>query len=199
MPVPCIPRITTSTTRHWCQDHPSGSAWSNRSFPAHGPESSDSPAAWLVGQQPAELAVTFRGETDHPAFRHPAGPAQFLDSVPDRGPQSAREVRSAHRPVLADGRPAPRLDRGQAREIERHRLCERRRDCGDWGRPNEPGRLRADRCPEIRRCCGGGGIVGASGQRVCGCLRCLLPLCGRSSAGGGGRGDGGDSTRRFHA
>ena len=55
-----------------------------------------------------------------------------------------------------DGRPAFRLRRRQACEVQRHRLCQRRGDGRHRRRPDEPGRFFAHRCAQGRGCRTGG-------------------------------------------
>ena len=79
-----------------------------------------------------------------------------------------------------------RLARGEAREVQRHRVCRRGSDAGRRGGSDEPGGCEPDRSLESGR----GGPF-AQGQR--GLQRRILPVSGWFDHGGGGGRHGGDS------
>ncbi len=105
------------------------------------------------------------------------------------------------------GGPAVRLPRGQACEVERHRLCEGGRHRGHRRRADEPRRLGAHRRAEGaggRRGRGGdprgdGGRDGAAHAGIGGGLRRLLPLRRRPAGRDRGRRHRGDPARRLAA
>ena len=88
-----------------------------------------------------------------------------------------------------------RVHRVQAREIQRHRLCQGRRHGGHWLGPAEPGRLGAHCRLEIgiRRRDGGPAGTADRGQRRC--LGRVLSVCGWVGSGGRGGRHGGDPAR----
>ena len=91
------------------------------------------------------------------------------------------------------------LPRREAREIERHRLCQGPCHGRHRRRPDEPHRFRPDRCAQGRGSRPGGGSRRAADQRLRGRLRRFLSVRGRASGRGRGRRDRRDPARRLRA
>ncbi len=167
------------------------------------PDADEGARAVLAKKRNLRLLLT--GGMPDPAaprlsFRSVAG--GFLAQSADTGRVAREDLRVVTKrapEMRGDGRPAVRLPRLQARQVERHRLCPRRRDGGHRCRADEPGGQRADRRLEEHR--GGegrrSGAPAGRGQR--GGVGRLLPLRRRAGGGGRGGGDGGDPARRLGA
>ncbi len=96
-----------------------------------------------------------------------------------------------------DRRPALRLDGGQAREVERHRLCPGRRDGGHRRGPDEPGGFHPDRGAQGPRHGRGAGPRHAADAGLRRRLGRVLSLRRRADGGRRGGSDGGDPARRI--
>src|SRR5437660_1450306 len=92
-----------------------------------------------------------------------AGPGGVQGRRPAHGDQACANGRR-------DARHALRVESGEAREVECHRLRQGWRDAGRRRRTDEPGRFREN--------CGDEGAIFAG--RYGGCFRRILSLCGRS-------------------
>ncbi len=92
-----------------------------------------------------------------------------------------------------------RVPRRQARQVERHRVCPRRRDRGHRRGPDEPGGLLAHRRLESGRGGAGGGTGGKPRQGLGRRLRRLLPLRRRPARRRRGGRDSGDPAGRLDA
>ena len=95
------------------------------------------------------------------------------------------------------GRPQARHEGRQARQVERHRLCEGRRDGRHRRRPDEPRRFLAHRASQIDRRGRGGRARGRADQGLSGGVGRVLPVPRRHAGGGRGRRHGGDPAGRL--
>ena len=123
-----------------------------------------------------------------------AGPRQC------RGRRSGPEGRDqARADRQGDGGPEVRVPGGQAREVERHRLCQGPGDGRHRRRPDEPGGFLAHRGAQGARRGGGGRAGRAADQRLGGGVGRVLPLRGRAAVGGRGGRDRGHPAGRLDA
>ena len=92
-----------------------------------------------------------------------------------------------------------RVPRRQARQVQRHHLCERPGDSRHRRRPDEPRGFLAHRGAQGDRCGRGCRPCRAADQGFGRRVRRLLPVRGRTAFGSGGGRDGGDPAGRFDA
>src|SRR5690606_8070295 len=121
--------------------------------------------------------------------RRPAGAGHRYRRPDRRRPEGGQQARPERGRAA---RPAVRLEGGDVREVQRHRLRQGPADGRHRRRPDEPGGQRQDRRPKGRRGRPAGGRLGDG-------LRRLLPLPRRHRCRRGRRHRRGDPARRLHA
>ena len=166
------------------------------------PDADDEAQAIFAKKKNLRLLLT--GELPDPARPEPAPDGRSPAACWSRTATMALITRdqlkcvTKRQPTRAGtGRLPVRLDRRQARQVERHRLCEGRRHRRHRRRPDEPPRQRPDRRHARPRSGRSGRLAGAADRRLGGRLRRLLPVRRRTAVSRGSGRDGGDPAGRL--